>query len=334
MGWWMAQLVTMKDVLAARRRIAPFIHRTPLAMSASLSVKTGQTVLLKNEHHQLTGSFKLRGATNGVLSLSEDERKRGVAAASTGNHGRALSHAAKAADGRAVICMSSLVPCNKVEAIKALGAETRIVGKSQDDAQVEVDRLVAEDGLVEIPPFDKAEVIAGQGTLGLEIIEDAPELDAVLVPLSGGGLIAGVALALKALSPKTRIIGVCMERGAAMAACLAAGRPVAVEEVETLADSLGGGIGLANRHTFRMVQELVDETILLTEREIAEAIAFAYAQEREIIEGAAAVGIGALLSDKFMPQGPTALVLSGKNIDMDVHSKIIAGTHRALREAA
>lgn len=330
----MGGAVTMSDVLAARRRIGPHVHRTSLVASAALSGRHGQAILLKNEHQQITGSFKLRGATNTVLSLSEDERRRGVAAASTGNHGRALAHAAKAAGARAVICMSSLVPDNKVEAIRALGAEIRIVGDSQDDAQVEVDRLVAEDGLVEVPPFDRAEVIAGQGTLGLEILEDAPGLEAVLVPLSGGGLIAGVALAVKTLSPKTRVIGVCMERGAAMVACLAAGQPVAVTELETLADSLGGGIGLDNRHTFAMVRDLVDETILLTEREIAEGIVHAYAQEREVIEGAAAVGIGAILSGKFVPKGPTAIVLSGKNIDMGVHAGIVAGTHAVFGGAA
>jgi threonine dehydratase len=330
----MAAMVTMAEILAARRRISPLVHRTALTPSLSLSEKTGQAILLKNEQQQLTGSFKLRGATNAVLSLSDEERARGVTAASTGNHGRALSHAAKAAGTRAVICMSSLVPSNKVEAIKALGAEARIVGRSQDDAQIEVNRLVAEEGLVDIPPFDKAEVIAGQGTLGLEVLEDVPELDAVLVPLSGGGLIAGVALAIKTLSPRTRVIGVCMERGAAMVACLAAGKPVDVEELETLADSLGGGIGLSNRYTFGMVREFVDETILLTEREIAEAIVHGYFEEREVLEGAAAVGIGAILAGKFVPRGPTALVLSGKNIDMGVHAQIVAGTHKALGEAA
>lgn len=330
----MAKAVTMVDVLEARRRIAGRIHRTSLSPSMVLTRRTGHQILLKNEHQQLTGSFKLRGATNAVLSLSDDERKRGVAAASTGNHGRALAHAAKAAGARAVICMSSLVPANKVEAIKALSAEARIVGKSQDEAQEEVDRLVAEDGLVDIPPFDKAEVIAGQGTLGLEIIEDAPELDAVLVPLSGGGLFAGVALAVKTISPRTRVIGICMERGAAMVACLKAGNPVMVEELETLADSLGGGIGLENRHTFSMVRELVDETVLLTEREIAAGIAHAYHEEREVIEGAAAVGIGAILAGKFTPRGPTAVVLSGKNIDMGVHRQIVAGTHAVFGSEA
>ncbi|HWJ87076.1 MAG TPA: hydroxyectoine utilization dehydratase EutB [Pelagibacterium sp.] len=326
----MAAAVGMSDVLAARRRIAAHVERTALTQSPALTALTGQPILLKHEQRQPTGSFKLRGATNAVLSLSQDERQRGVAAASTGNHGRALAHAANAAGARAVICMSALVPDNKVAAIRALGAEARIVGRSQDDAQLEVDRLVAEKGMVDIPPFDRAEVIAGQGTIGLEIAEDAPTLDAVLVPLSGGGLISGVALAIKTLLPQTRVIGVSMERGAAMVACLAAGKPVAVEELETLADSLGGGIGLANRHTFEMVRGLVDETIVLTEREIALGIAHAYGEDREVLEGAGAVGIAALLSGKFVPKGPTALVLSGKNIDMGVHAAIVAGTHAAL----
>lgn len=330
----MAGGITIRDVLAARKRIAPHIHRTSLVESQALSAAGGHKVLLKNEHQQMTGSFKLRGATNAVLCLSDDERKRGVSAASTGNHGRALAHAARAAGARAVICMSSLVPSNKVDSIKALGAEARIIGKSQDDAQVEVDRLVAEEGLVNIPPFDEAEVIAGQGTLGLEILEDAPELDAVLVPLSGGGLIAGVALAVKTLSPATRVIGVSMTRGAAMVACLAAGKPVLVEELETLADSLGGGIGLENRHTFSMVRDLVDETILLSEAEIARGIVHAYREEREVLEGAAAVGIGAILAGKFIPKGPVAVVLSGKNIDMDAHAQIIAGTYPVIEEDA
>ena len=168
--------------------------------------------------------------------------------------------------------------------------------------------------MAEIPPFDHEAVIAGQGTLGLEIIEDAPELETLLVPLSGGGLISGVALAVKTLKPDCRIIGITMERGAAMVASLAAGHPVEVAEERTLADSLGGGIGLDNRHTFEMVRALVDDTVLVSEDEIAAGIRLAYEEEGEVIEGGAAVGIAALLAGKVKPQGPTAIVLSGKNI--------------------
>ena len=230
---------------------------------------------------------------------------------------------ARAAGVRAVICLSNLVPDNKVKAIRALGAEVKIVGTSQDDAQVEVDRLVAEEGMIEIPPFDHEAVIAGQGTLGLEIAEDAPDLETLLVPLSGGGLISGVALAVKTLKPDCRIVGITMERGAAMVLSLAAGHPVEVAEERSLANSLGGGIGLENRHTFQMVKALVDETVLVSEDEIAAGIRAAYEEEGEVIEGGAAVGIAALIAGKVKLQGPTAIVLSGKNIAPELHRSIV-----------
>ena len=322
-------MVPVDAVRAARGRIAGRVHRTPLRESAALTARAGQPVLMKLEHHQTTGSFKLRGATNALVALPPERRARGVAAASTGNHGRALAHAARALGTRAVICMSSLVPANKLRAVEAAGAEIRIVGRSQDDAQAEVDRLEAEEGLTPVPPFDHADVIAGQGTIGLEIAEDAPDTACVLVPLSGGGLISGIAAAIKAELPRARVVGVSMERGAAMVASLRAGRPVLVEELPTLADSLGGGIGLENRHTFAMTRALVDDTILVTEAEIAAAIRFAYAEEGEIIEGGAAVGFAAILAGKYRPAGPTVLVLSGKNIDMDAHRHLICETDHA-----
>lgn len=319
--------VAFTDILAARRRIAPMVLRTPLRLASGLSVRAGVPVYLKCEHHQVTGSFKLRGATNAVLALSDAQRAAGVTGASTGNHGRALAHAAKLAGSRAIICMSALVPENKVAAIRALGAEIRIIGNSQDDAQAEVDRLVAEKGMTMVPPFDMADVIAGQGTLGFEIIEDVPDAQMLLVPLSGGGLIAGVALAAKTLNPKIRVIGITMERGAAMAASLAAGKPVGIREVPSLADSLGGGIGLANRFTFPMVRDLVDEVVLVSETDIANAIRTAYFEESEVLEGAAAVAIAALDTGKIKPEGPVVAVLSGRNIDMKLHQQIIAGNN-------
>ena len=206
-----AGMIPFTEVLKARERLANRVLLTPMRGAPGLDRRTGQHVRLKCEHQQTTGSFKLRGATNALLLLDEEQRRRGVVAASTGNHGRALAHAARQMGVPAVICMSSLVPANNVEAIEALGATVRIIGRSQDDAQREVDRLVSDDGLVMVAPFDDPAVIAGQGTLGLELMEQAPDTGSVLVPLSGGGLIAGVALAVKTVSPQTHVIGVSME---------------------------------------------------------------------------------------------------------------------------
>lgn len=322
----------LADFVAARERIAATIRHTPVDASQVLSERTGCPVWLKCEHYQHTGSFKLRGAANAVAQLSPEARARGVVAASTGNHGRALAHAARAHGVRAVICMSRLVPGNKVRAVEALGAEVRIVGDSQDDAQVEVGKLVAEEGMAMVPPFDDPRVVAGQGTLGLEMLDAVPDLTCALVPLSGGGLIAGVAAALKARRSGIRVVGISMARGAAMAASLDAGGPVQVRELPSLADSLGGGIGLDNRVTFSMVRNLVDEVILLSEAEIAAGIRHCYAEERQIVEGAAAVGVAAILSGRVVLAGPTVALLSGCNIDMGLHLRVVSGEDVDLME--
>lgn len=317
--------VGIADIECARTRIANTIRQTPINLSPDLSEITGVPVHLKLEHLQITGSFKLRGAANAVLNLGEDARQRGVVGVSTGNHGRGLAYAARKASVRCIVVMSKLVPQNKIDGIRAHGAEVRIVGASQDEAQTEVDRLVAEEGMTMVPPFDHADIIAGQGTLGLEMIGEVPETETVLIPVSGGGLIAGSAAALKAKKPGIRIIGVTMERGAAMYQCLKAGRPIAVEELPTLADSLGGGIGLDNHYTFQMVRDLVDDIVLVDESEIAEGIRHGYWQESQIVEGSGAVGMAALLSGKVSPTGPTLVLLSGGNIDMHLHHRIISG---------
>ena len=316
----------MDAVFRARRAIVGTACRTPLVEAPHLG-GDGRTVKLKLETAQPVGSFKLRGAANALAALSNAERARGVVCASTGNHGRALAYSAAKAGAAATVCVSKLVPANKLEALRAAGAEVRIVGASQDDAQAEVDRLVAETGMIEIPPFDHAGIIAGQGTIGLEIIEDDPDIDTVIVPLSGGGLIAGVAMAVKALSPGVRVIGVSPARGAAMQASLAAGRPVAVTEEPTLADSLGGGIGLSNRHTFHMVRDLVDEVVLLTEDEIAAAMRALFLREGWVAEGAGAVGVALLLDPSRTSLGQrVAVVVSGRNIDMALFQQVIAGS--------
>lgn len=317
--------INLAAIEKARLRIAPFIRQTPIVPSSSLSEQAGGEIYLKLEQLQITGSFKLRGATNAVLSLTEDQKANGVVGVSTGNHGRGLAYAAHNAGVQCIICMSELVPQNKVGGIRSHGAEVRIIGRSQDDAQVEVDRLVTEEGMTMLPPFDHEDIIAGQGTLGLEILEQLEDVETVLVPLSGGGLISGVALAMKAKKPTIRIIGVSMDRGAAMHESQQAGKPILVEECPTLADSLGGGIGLNNLYTFQMVKELVDDIVLVTETEIAEAIRHAYWQEKLVIEGSGSVGIAALLSEKIESPGTCVSLLSGCNIDMKLHKRLIDG---------
>lgn len=315
--------LSLKDYREAQERIAGRVRETDCTLCTALTRLVGVPVWLKHEYRQTTGGFKLRGATNAVLQLPDGIS--GVTTASTGNHGRALAHAAREQGLTAVICMSRLVPDNKRDAIRALGGEARIVGDSQDEAMLEARRLVREEGFALIPPFDHPHVIAGQGTLGLEMARNVPDAGSILVPLSGGGLLAGVAGAMKALNPGLRVIGVSMERGAAMAASLSAGHPVEVRERATLADSLGGGIGLDNKHTFAMVRELMDEVVLLSETEIADGIRYLHSSEGLTVEGAAAVGVAALIAGRVRPVGPVVLPLTGANIDSDLHRRIIAG---------
>jgi threonine dehydratase len=321
-------MINLDAFESARSRICRFVLPTPMLKSSVLTSRSSVPVHLKLEHHQITGSFKVRGATNALLQLHDEARARGVVTVSTGNHGRGLAHAAKQLNVRAVVCMSRLVPQNKIEEIEALGAEIRVIGKSQDEAMDEAERLASSEGMTMMQPFDDPDIIAGQGTIGLEIVEAMPDLDTVLIPLSGGGLAAGVGGAIRALRPNAKIIGITMKRGAAMKASFDAGKPVRVEEFPSLADSLGGGIGLNNKYSFAMCRQVLDEIVLLEESEIAEGIRHAYEREREVVEGAGAVGIGALLAEKVKVSGPVAVVISGRNIDMELHRKIVNGLNQ------
>ncbi len=330
----MKEPITLGDILAARKRIAGHIIDTPLRPSQSLTDHVGSPVWLKCEHQQYTGSFKLRGAANAVLSLTDEDKAKGVVGVSTGNYGRALANAARNANVRAVICMSELVPQNKVEGIRTQGAEIVISGQSQDEAQKEVDRLVSEEGMIMLPPFDHADVIAGQGTLGVDILEQLPNAETLLVPLSGGGLLAGVALAAKAINPAIRVVGISMERGCAMIESLQAGKPTSVREWPSLADSLGGGIGENNLYTFDMCGDLTDDFVLVNEAQIADGIRAAYIDDQQVIEGAAAVGIAALRAGLIDNPGRTVVLSTGCNIDMELHRRIIGGEDVDLAQEA
>lgn len=313
---------SLARVLDARRRIAGTADGTPLVPSA-LSGVFGHPFLLKLEIAQPIGAFKLRGAVNAIFGLPDEVA--GVTCCSTGNHGRGVAFAARERGLRAVVCMSRLAPEAKVAGVRALGAEARIIGDSQDDAQAEAERLVRDEGLTEISPFDDPDVIAGQGTIGLELLEARPDLDTILVPLSGGGLAGGIAFAAKTINPRIRVIGISMDRGAAMQASIAAGRPVEVTEVPSLADSLGGGIGLNNRLSFPLCRDYLDEVVLVTEEDIYRALQTVYYQDRIVCEGACVVGIAAVQAGKIALRGPTATILTGRNLDMAQHAAIMAG---------
>ncbi|MEW9033196.1 MAG: hydroxyectoine utilization dehydratase EutB [Planifilum fimeticola] len=306
-------------VWEARNRIAPLVPRTPLVPSPFLSEVAGRPVYLKMENIHEINAFKIRGAANKILSLSTEERRRGVTTFSTGNHGLAVSAVARRLGIPAVICVSRRVPKVKTEAIRRRGAHLEIAGDSQDDAEIRCRQLQEERGLTVVKPFDDPLVIAGQGTIGLELLEDLPEVETVVIPLSGGGLLAGIALAVKANRPDARIVGVSTERSAVMIESLRRGHPVALEESETLADSLLGGIGLDNQYTFRMVRDLADATIQVSEEAIAEGMRWLLHYHRTVAEGAAATTVAALLEGKVPPgEGPVVLIISGGNVDPGV----------------
>jgi threonine dehydratase len=319
---------TLGDIFEAAKRIRGVALKTPLRYAYALSELASASIFLKLEMLQETGSFKVRGAMNKINMLSKAEKARGVIAFSTGNHGRAVAYVAQREKIPAVVCVSARVPAYRVEAMRQLGAEVVQHGNSQDAAFEHALQLQKERGLTMIEPFDDPDIISGQGTIGLEILGVLPEVNTVIVPLSGGGLIAGIALAVKTAKPKTRIIGVSMDVAPAMHASVKAGRPIEIEEKDSLADALLGGIGLENKYTFRIVNEWVDEIILVSEQEIADGMRFALEQEKLVVEGAAAVGLSALIGAKCSVAGESvAVVLSGGNEDAALLARITADPH-------
>ncbi|HLA67273.1 MAG TPA: pyridoxal-phosphate dependent enzyme [Acidimicrobiia bacterium] len=301
-------------VVEARSRIRGLAGVTPLIESPALAAVLGAPVWLKAECLQETGSFKVRGAANALLSLPKDRRAAGVVAVSSGNHGRAVAHVARALGVAATICLSSRVPRFKVEAIEALGVRVVVAGPDQDDAEGAARRLEAEDGLAFIHPFDDPAVIAGQGTIALEVLDEQPDIAAFIVPLSGGGLLSGIAAGAKGMNPAVRMVGVSQDRGPAMYESLRAGAIVPVVEEDTLADALAGGLGAVNHHTLAMCRALVDETLLVSEGEIADAMRWLHTHHDLRVEGGGAVGVAAILAGKVASDGPTVVVVSGGNI--------------------
>jgi len=318
--------VTAADVAATRARISGVAVRTPLVPSVGLSHRCGVEVGLKLESVQPTGSFKIRGATAKLASLDPEVAARGVVTASTGNHGRAVAHVAAQLAIPATICLSDNVPTGKVVALEALGCEVIIGGASQAEALVAAADLVTERSATLVHPFDDVEVIAGQGTIASEILEDAPDVTTLLVPLSGGGLAAGIAVAAEAARQPIRVVGISMRRAAVMAASLDAGHPVDLPEEATLADSLQGGIGLDNATTFPILAALLDEVVLLDEQAIWDGMRYAFDEHRLVLEGGGAVGIAALLHGAVDVSSDQRVVIvaSGANAE-PAHVVALAG---------
>ena len=316
-------MLNLDDFKKAHKSISPYINYTPLIHSLALSKNL--EVYLKLECLQVTGSFKLRGATNKLLSLTNEQKNKGVIAVSTGNHGKGVAHAAKQIGIKSTIFMSSMVPEHRKKAIESLGAKVEIIGNNSDEADLYAREFANKNNITLVHPFDDLDVIAGQGTVGLEMLEAMPDIDSVIIPTSGGGLIGGIALAIKLQKPNVKIIATSMKRGPSMYESLKAGKPVDVKEEETLADCLGGSIGLENQYTFGICKDVIDDFILIDEPKIAEGIKFNFEKHKLVTEGAAATSIMAVkdqLSSHFGKN--TICLLCGGNIDSELFGKIIS----------
>ncbi len=315
-------VVTLADIQAARARIGGAIYFSPCAYSETVSRLAGARTFFKLENLQMTGSFKERGALNKLLSLTRDERSKGVIAASAGNHGLAVAFHAQRLGIPATIVMPRFAPLIKVSWARRYGAEVILAGADFDEALAEAQRLQRERGSLFIPAFNDPEVIAGQGTLGLELLEQAPDLDAVLVPVGGGGLIGGLALALKQSGFSGRIIGVQAERVPGMRAALDAGHPVPLPAATTIADGIA--VRRVGDLTLPLVHRYVDAIMTVSEAEIAQAILLLLENEKTVVEGAAATTLAALLNRPLELSGQTVvLILSGGNIDVNVIARVI-----------
>jgi threonine dehydratase len=315
-------LLTIQDIREARERIRDSVYLSPFSRSETFSQLTGSSIYFKLDNLQMTGAFKERGALNKILLLTDDERRRGVIAASAGNHAQAVAyHAAKR--GIAVeICMPLTTPVTKVSATRQYGAEVILVGANYDEACQEAMRRCHERNLTFIHPFDDEAVIAGQGTIGLEMLEARPELDAVVIPVGGGGLIGGIACAIKETNSKVRVIGVEAAKLAPMKAALEKHKLVTLPAGKTIADGIA--VRRAGDITFPLAQKYVDEIVTVDDEEIANAILVMLEKEKTLTEGAGAVGAAAMLNKKIPLQGKNVGVLiSGGNIDVTLLSRII-----------
>ena len=315
-------MVTLHDVEVARERIRDRVYLSPCARSETLSRATGTEAWLKLENLQMTGSYKERGALNKLLLLSAAERERGLIAASAGNHAQGVAYHAGRLGVRTTIVMPETTPIMKVANTRAYGARVVMHGANYDEAYAEARRLEQVEGLTFVHPFDDPAVVAGQGTIGLELLEQAPGLEAVIVPIGGGGLASGVAVAVKSRRPDARVIGVETEVLPSMITALEEGHPVTLEPATTVADGIA--VKRAGDLTLEHVKAYVDDVVTVSEEEIASAILYLLEKEKTVVEGAGAVGVAALLQRKARLEGKRVVaVVSGGNIDVNLVARVI-----------
>ncbi len=316
------QTVSLDEIKRAEQRIRNDIYLSPCQHSADLSEMTGQQVYLKLDNLQRTGAFKERGALNKILTLSEKEKRSGVIAASAGNHGQAVAYHATRHGICAQIVMPLMTPLVKIAATENFGAKVILHGANYDEACSEAMRLCEQEQLTFLHPFDDVEVINGQGTIGLELLQQVQGLEAAVVPVGGGGLISGVGCALKEMNPDIRVIGVQTERLPSMLRAWEQGAPVTVPAEATIADGIA--VRRAGDITLPLVERFVDEMVTVDEEEIANAILILLEKEKTLAEGAGAVALAALLQRKTSLRGQkTAVLVCGGNIDVSLLAKII-----------
>ena len=315
--------VTFQDIQAAATRLAGQVLETPCPFSIPLSEVTGLLVFCKLEYLQRTGSFKERGARNALLLFSPEQKRRGAIAASAGNHALGVAYHAQLLGIPATVVMPRFAPLTKVTNCRRLGANVVVEGTNIAEARARADQIAAEQGLTYINGFDDPAIIAGQGTIGVEIARQVPDLDAVIVPIGGAGLIAGIALALKALKPKVEVLGVEPERAASFTAAMAAGKPVLIDMKPTLADGLS--VPKVGDNAFALARGLVSRTVLVSEHELARAVLRLMELEKAVVEGAGAAPLAACLGG-LVPElkgKKVVLPLCGGNIDLNALDRVI-----------
>lgn len=317
----MADQVTLKDIKDARKRLEGTIHQTPLESSTTFGKMAGEEVYLKLENLQKTGSFKVRGATNCIKTLTKEQQACGVIAASAGNHAQGVALGATTAGIKSTVVMPEPAPIAKVQATRQYGAEVVLAGLGYDDSYAEARRIQKKTGATFIHPYDDPMVIAGQGTIGLEILEQQPDIKAIVVPIGGGGLLAGIATAVKNVAPNVKVYGVQASGAPAVYLAKHAGKYIETPEAVTIADGIA--VKSPGKITYDLIQKYVDDVFVVKDDDIAAAILLMMERSKIIAEGAGAIGLAAILHGSIPNLGKTASVVSGGNIDVNMISRII-----------